>query len=142
MITVVQNDLDTPPGLTELILRNHGVCYRIVRAYLGLPLRLENEERGVIVLGGAMGVHDLEAFPYLREVASFMSRTLARGLPLLGICLGGNVLAKVLGARVHSGRNGEVGIREITLTSAGIKDALFLDIPPSFTDVSLAQGFL
>jgi GMP synthase-like glutamine amidotransferase len=54
-------------------------------------------------------------------------------LPLLGICLGGQLLAEVCGGRVHPQRQGEHGLQPVSLTAEGRHDPLFTGIPSSFT---------
>ncbi|AMV70480.1 type 1 glutamine amidotransferase [Desulfuromonas carbonis] len=84
---------------------------------------------GVIVLGGYMGVQDQERFPFLGTVRAFMADLLAREVPQLGVCLGGQLLAAVLGGEVRPATDGEHGVRTATLTAAGRRDPLFAGLP-------------
>lgn len=79
-----------------------------------------------------MGVHDEALHPFLVVVKSFIRETLAAGVPYLGICLGGQLLADILGGVVTSGRSGEKGTLSVMLTPAGCDDPLFAGIPASF----------
>ena len=63
----------------------------------------------LIILGGPMGVHDEIAFPWLAEEKSFIRRFLATGKPALGICLGAQLIADALGARVRRNPEKEIG---------------------------------
>jgi GMP synthase-like glutamine amidotransferase len=63
----------------------------------------------LIVLGGPMGVHDEHVYPWLAEEKRFIREVIEAGKPVLGICLGAQLLAEVLGARVHQNRHREIG---------------------------------
>ncbi|MBI4345251.1 MAG: type 1 glutamine amidotransferase [Elusimicrobia bacterium] len=64
---------------------------------------------GLIVLGGSMDVRDAGRLPYLRHELALIRRAAASGLPVLGICLGGQLAARALGAGVVPSRRPEVG---------------------------------
>lgn len=59
----------------------------------------------LVVLGGAMGVHDEAEFPWLQQEKAAIRTALDRGIPVLGLCLGSQLVAQQLGATV--GRNGQ-----------------------------------
>lgn len=63
----------------------------------------------LIVLGGPMGVHDERLFPWLVAEKRFIEQTITRGVPVLGICLGAQLIAHVMGARVYRHRFPEIG---------------------------------
>ncbi|MFH2123050.1 MAG: type 1 glutamine amidotransferase [Pseudomonadota bacterium] len=63
----------------------------------------------LIVMGGPMGVHDQGEYPWLQEEKAFLQRVIARGKPVLGVCLGAQLLADVLGARVFPNKEKEIG---------------------------------
>lgn len=132
MVLVVQNDPNVPVGSYGEQLDEAAVPWRLVRAFVGEPLPDPGELAAAIVLGGAMGVYDTARFPFLQSVRAFMADCVRVDLPLLGICLGGQLLADVCGAVVTSGQWGEKGVRSVTLTDAGGQDQLFTGIPREF----------
>jgi GMP synthase (glutamine-hydrolysing) len=78
----------------------------------------------VIVLGGPIGVYERNAYPFIaREVAAIADRV-AADKPILGICLGAQMMATALGARVAPGLHKEIGWAPLTLTAAGEKSVL------------------
>ena len=70
--------------------------------------------------------------PFLHDLKSFIRRVVADGTPYLGICLGGQLLAAALGARVVSNRWEELGSLPVTLTAEGCCDSLFAGMPVEF----------
>jgi len=133
MIAIIQNDREVPAGRCTTLIEAAGGAHRIVPAYAA-PLPDPASFSGAIVLGGAMGVHEGERFPYLADVQRFMTRALHLGTPLLGICLGGQLLAHVAGGTVTPvSPYGEKGIDHVTLTDEGRADPLFAGVPAVFT---------
>lgn len=93
---------------------------------------------GVIVLGGEMSVYQTERFPHLVEVKNFMLQALGEGTPLLGICLGGQLLAQVGGGAVSSpSPHGENGISPVELVPGAAGDPLFHGVASPFLTFQL-----
>jgi GMP synthase-like glutamine amidotransferase len=105
---------------TEAALR--GTPLRVCRPYLGEPLPALRELCGLVVMGGPMGVSDTAAHPYLADERELLAAAVATDLPVLGVCLGAQLLAGALGARVHHGSQPEIGPGTVTLTAAGRED--------------------
>jgi GMP synthase (glutamine-hydrolysing) len=78
----------------------------------------------LIVLGGPIGAYEINAYPFLVKEIALLERRLSRGLPTLGICLGSQLIAKALGARVFPGHAKEIGWGRLTLTEAGLRSCL------------------
>ncbi|WP_456434161.1 type 1 glutamine amidotransferase [Thermosulfuriphilus sp.] len=86
----------------------------------------------LVVMGGPMGVHDDEAYPWLKEEKNFLSQALKERIPTLGICLGAQLLAAILGAGVRRNSYKEIGWFPVELTKAGRDHPLCQDIPDRF----------
>lgn len=130
MLLVIQNDPRVPPAFFAALLREWEVPFRVLRLFAGDPLPEPSAGSGaVIVLGGTMGVHERERFPFLEPLTGFIRRTAEAGVPLLGICLGGQLLAQALGGEVRSGCRGEKGLQGVEVVAT---DPLFVGISPSF----------
>ena len=78
----------------------------------------------LIVLGGPIGAYEDNVYPFLRDELRLIETALRRGLPMLGICLGAQLMAKALGARVYPGAAKEIGIAPIKLTPEGRQSCL------------------
>ncbi|WP_347157304.1 type 1 glutamine amidotransferase [Pontibacter chitinilyticus] len=87
----------------------------------------------LVILGGAMGCDDEEQFPWLAQEKAFIREAVAAGKVVLGICLGAQLLANCLGARVYPHTHQEIGFREITWTAAAQQDELFAGLPAKLT---------
>jgi GMP synthase (glutamine-hydrolysing) len=73
----------------------------------------------LIVLGGPIGVYDSDAYPFLNDETRLLERRLAQDRPTLGICLGSQLMARALGARVYPGPVKEIGWGPVKLNSDG-----------------------
>lgn len=73
----------------------------------------------LLVLGGPIGVYETAAYPWLEEEIQVVGCWLRQGRPILGICLGAQLMAVALGARVYPGHGKELGWLPLQLTEAG-----------------------
>ncbi|MBB3394259.1 glutamine amidotransferase [Rhizobium sp. BK060] len=78
----------------------------------------------LVILGGPIGVYDTDEYPFLAEELALISKRLARGLPTLGICLGAQLMAASLGAKVAPMGTKEIGFSSLDLTDAGLTSPL------------------
>jgi GMP synthase (glutamine-hydrolysing) len=80
---------------------------------------------GLIVLGGPMGVYDADQYPHLAQEKAIIQLAAKNNLPVLGICLGAQLIADALGARVYPSGIKEIGWYDLTPTEAAKEDPLF-----------------
>lgn len=116
---------------TVLSYRRHGVRY--VQAHAGdvVPPRLEAD--GLIVMGGPQSVYEHERHPWITDELRLINDALDAQKPVLGVCLGSQLLASALGAKVYPGRQKELGWYPVQLHPDMHRDPLFGDIGRTFT---------
>jgi GMP synthase (glutamine-hydrolysing) len=123
---VFQHEEHEGPGLLGPVLEAEG--FTLVKRFR--TVRREDVEAPlVVVMGGAMGVYEADAHPFLRDELALLTERLALGRPCLGVCLGAQLLAAAAGAEVLPGRNGlEVGVAPVRWTAEGLKDAVLAGV--------------
>jgi GMP synthase (glutamine-hydrolysing) len=105
-------------------LHDQGYHLHYFDAAAGIPGQAGMEADLLVVLGGPIGAYDEADYPFLKEELRLLAHRLQHGLPTLGICLGAQLMARALGARVYPGAVKEIGWKEITLTEAGVHSVL------------------
>ena len=131
---VVQHVACEGPGLLQEALERRGwkLDIRCMDApKTVLPDGLDAYD-AMVILGGPMGAYEEGAYPYLGQVQALIRQAVARRLPALGICLGGQLIARALGAGVKPNLVREIGWYEVNLTPAGRLVPLFVGLPPTF----------
>ncbi|MFF0446749.1 type 1 glutamine amidotransferase [Streptomyces sp. NPDC004609] len=130
-VLVVQHEDGTGPGLVGEQLAQCGLEQRIAHPWAGgeLPGSLAGYA-GLLVLGGAPNCEDEEAAPWLPAVRTLVREAVGSGVPLLGICLGGQIMASALGGSVVVRPQGpEVGAVRVRRLPAADGDPVFADVP-------------
>jgi len=79
---------------------------------------------GLVILGGPMGVYDTNEYPHLHAEIHAIQQLLRADKPILGICLGAQLIAAALGAKVEPQKEKEVGWCDLALTKAGVDDGV------------------
>ena len=117
---VIQHETHEDLGLLGPALKEAG--FGLVKRFRAVQ-REDLDAELVVVLGGSMGVADVELHPFLHEELAFLTERLALSKPVLGVCLGAQLLASAAGAEVFKGKNGfEVGAGPVRWTKAGLED--------------------
>ena len=129
-ILVIEHHAADTPGALAPALGRAGFSLDLVRRHAGeaLPASVA-DHAGLVLLGGPMGAAD----PALAPEYRLLEQALAAGMPVLGICLGSQMLATALGGTVARAPRSEVGWHAIDLTPPATCDALFQVFPPRFT---------
>jgi len=122
------------PGTLGTFLESVGAQLVTTRLYASEPLPANaGEFDAVLSMGGPMNVYQEDAYPFLKQETAFLQDAVSADVPVLGVCLGAQMIAKACGARVDLAAAREVGWREITLTRVGLKDPLFHGLPEHLT---------
>jgi GMP synthase (glutamine-hydrolysing) len=125
-VIVVRNEPEAPAGYLGEALDRRGIDWNVVRVDEGESLPDCRTVSGVAVLGGAMGAYDEAAFPFLNEEKRLMAACVAAGIPVLGICLGCQLLADALGGRAYRADSAEVAFAPVELSDAGRSEPVAL----------------
>ncbi len=155
-IVVLRNEHDASPGYLGDALDRRELEWNVVRLDEGDPLPEVADVSGVAVLGGAMSVFEEEEFPFLVGEKEFLLDCANASVPVLGICLGCQMLADTLGGRAYRADAGEVVFVPIDLTRDGADDSVVaalagrrvirfhqdtFDVPPGATALATGGGF-
>ena len=129
-LLVVQHQADAALGRLHRHLAPDADI-EVLRPDLGAPLPDDLEGvAGLIVLGGSPAAWEDERAPWLPQTRALMARAVDEAVPLLGICLGAQLLALATGGRVERGAAGlEIGLSHIAPTDAAAGDALMAALP-------------
>ncbi|MCA1961597.1 MAG: type 1 glutamine amidotransferase [Desulfomonile sp.] len=118
------------PGSLGTFLEAQGCRLQTVRLYAGEALPADPTVYAAIIsMGGPMNVYEDDRYPFLAAEAGFLRTAIGRNVPVLGICLGAQMLARVCGAEVTKSPVKEVGWCSVSLTDAGERDLFFHGIP-------------
>ncbi len=119
---VIQHVAWEGPGLIARIGEARGLRFEVRRMDRGEGLPGIDQAGGLVVMGGPMGAGDTVEHPHLADERKLLAEAMRRGVPVLGVCLGSQLLAAALGARVYTGPSPEVGFGEVLLTEEGLRD--------------------
>jgi GMP synthase-like glutamine amidotransferase len=124
-LLVLQHIACEHPGVFSEVIRERGAEAVAVELDAGEQLPDWREFDGVIAMGGPMGAGDESDHPWLGAEKRLVRESVEAGRPFLGVCLGVQLLAAALGARVYAAERAEVGLLEVELTEDGRQDPLF-----------------
>ena len=128
-VLVLQHIACEPPGVYEDVLRERRAEIHRVELDEGEPLPGRRGFDAIIAMGGPMGAEDDAELPWLSDERRLIAESVRSGVPFWGVCLGVQLLAASLGARVYAGPKPEVGFLPVTLTAAAAADPVFQGLP-------------
>ncbi len=131
-ILVIEHADNEGPGLIAHSLRQGGIPFRILNLKPDSHFPKVNGFSHIVLLGGPMNVYEEDRYPFLKEEDLFIKEAIQRGKTLLGICLGAQLIAKALGAKVSKSPLREIGWYDVSLTAEGFKDPFFSCLPETF----------
>ena len=123
-VLILKNIITEGPGTIEDFLKKKDIPYRIVETGEGEISPPLDSFNALVVLGGPMGVYEMERYPHLLTGSRIIREAINRDMKVLGICLGSQMIAYCLGAEVYPGPQKEIGWYHIELTGDGLKDPL------------------
>lgn len=127
-VLILKNVENEGPGTIEDFLKREQIPYDIVdleKLADGVLSKNYVNYNYLIIMGGPMSVHDTEDFPYLLEEEKIVTIFIKENKPVLGICLGSQIIAKALGEKVYVGKEPEIGWYDLNVTDAGKADETF-----------------
>lgn len=129
---VIQNCLTEDIGLYEACLKDRGIRYHIHHAYLDGAFPPSDSFEAFIVGGTPISIYNAHRHDFMRKEVAYLKKVVKMGKPYLGICAGGQLLAKLLDADVCKNPIAEIGSYNVKLTSAGKRSRFFAGFPEAF----------
>lgn len=122
-LLVFQHERHEGPGVLGTILQGYGHRLRTIEIHNGhkMPCDLDDVD-GLIVMGGNMNVDEVERHPWLNDEMAFIKAAHEARKPIVGICLGAQLIAKALGGEVAAMKKPEVGWQNVKLAFPGTID--------------------
>lgn len=139
-VVVVEHESGCPPDRLAGWLAEAGCDLDLRRPYAGDPLPAVSDLDGLVVLGGQMGAYDDEVAPWLPGVRRLLRDAVSSTTPVLGVCLGAQLLAVACGGRVERGALGtEAGVVDVDWRPEAGDDALVAGLPAPFPGPSMHE---
>jgi GMP synthase (glutamine-hydrolysing) len=121
------------PSLFRPILESLGATVTYVRLHRGeVPEQPPGDYGAVMSFGGTMHPHEHEAHPWLATEIEYLQESVSAGVPMLGVCLGAQLLAMAVGGEVKRVPEPEIGWFPVELTDAAADDPVFSALPRRF----------
>lgn len=137
-VIVIQPDEQVPLGRFSNWLQHYGADITLIQPFAGDKVPSEVEADALIVLGGTMTAHSLEQFPWLADIKALYRQAAEADLPVLGICLGAQLLTVAFDGEVTSNSpiGPEIGVVEVERTEYGASDPAVEGLAQSFRTTS------
>ena len=132
VLFIQHGDVDKPGLVAEVLAElSLGLC--VVHPYAGEPLSSDASGfDGLVLGGGGQSAYEVELYPYLESECGLIRSALASKKPVLGLCLGAQLIARALGAKVQRAERKEIGFFPVTLTRDAAADPMARELPGVF----------
>ena len=131
-VLIIQNCATEDAGLYEQYLIDRQINYKVLHPYLGSRFPAVRSYDAFLIGGTPISAYEFQRHSFLRREWRYLKKILQSNKPLLGICFGGQFLARQLGATVCKNPVMEIGGYEVELTSHGRNDPLLNGLPRRF----------
>jgi len=131
-VAIVENTHVTHHGQVGVALHERAALIDLWKPWTGQPLPSMPEADALVVFGGEQSATEDDTHPYLPALASLMAAYTKADKPVLGICLGSQILARAFGAENQLGTAPEFGWTDVALTEAGRADPVLSALPDRF----------
>jgi GMP synthase (glutamine-hydrolysing) len=127
-VLIIRHSAGCPPGYVTTFFSEHNIPFEILPVFDSdfqskFPDNNTTDYSVIVSLGGPQGAYEDDIYPYLKWEKSFLMAQLALNTPILGLCLGAQLIAGAIGGHGHLGKYGyEVGYVQYELTSEGKQD--------------------
>ena len=121
-VLIIKNTTSEGPGTIADHLRDAPLTYFVRDLEAGEPLPDLDDFSHLVIMGGPMAVYEMHRYPFLINEALLIDKAIKANKHVLGICLGAQMIAHMLGAKVYRGAQKEIGWYEVSLTDEGMKD--------------------
>lgn len=121
-IAILEHSEDAPPGFLGDAIEQAGLPSVLIELHSGASLPALDDVSAVVSLGGIMGAYDEDHYDFLAPEKELMRQAVARDIPVMGICLGCQMLADALGGSAYPAEKMEVEFAALELTGAGYAD--------------------
>lgn len=129
-VLVLQHIACEPPGVFEDVLIERGATITRVELDEDEPIPSLSDHDALVVMGGPMAAYQDDRYPWIRGELATIAEAVDAGMPVLGVCLGAQLLARAAGGKAHLGAHGpEVGVLPVELAAAVADDPLFAGVP-------------
>ena len=128
-VLVIRHSEIDQPGVFGAVMDEAGIAWRPCDPWRGEPFPPLESYDAVLAMGGPQQVDEEHLHPWLAPEKALLREAVAQGLPVLGVCLGSQLLADAHGGRVGPLSAPEIGILDYALTAAGRADPLFTGLP-------------
>jgi GMP synthase (glutamine-hydrolysing) len=137
VVLAIQNDASCPPALAAEWLVEDGLEVRVIHAYAGesVPTAVPEGVSALLPLGGRIGANDEDVAPWLVQERALLQDATECGVPVLGLCLGGQLLAAANGGEVSVHDVVEVGVSDVARTLDGLADPVISQARPIDSDL-------
>lgn len=124
-VLILKNVSHEGPGTIEDFLLDNAITYQVADLSSNDFLPADGFDT-LIMMGGPMSVNESDRFPYIADEISLARDCVQKGKKMLGVCLGAQIMARALGARVYPGDKPEIGWHDIEIADDGLTDPLIV----------------